>query len=65
METAEIKAYHEIYRKELFDYVVPFWLSHSLDREYGGYLTLLERDGTVFDTDKYAWMQGRDIWMFS
>ena len=22
METAEIKAYHEIYRKELFDYVV-------------------------------------------
>ena len=65
METAEIKAYHEIYRKELFDYVVPFWLSHSLDREYGGYLTLLERDGTVFDTDKYAWMQGREIWMFS
>ena len=61
METAEIKAYHEIYRKELFDYVVPFWLSHSLDREYGGYLTLLERDGTVFDTDKYAWMQGREI----
>ena len=39
--------------------------SHSLDREYGGYLTLLERDGTVFDTDKYAWMQGREIWMFS
>lgn len=65
METAEIKAYHEIYRKELFDYVVPFWLSHSLDREYGGYLTLLERDGTVFDTDRYAWMQGREIWMFS
>ena len=65
METAEIKAYHEIYRKELFDYVVPFWLSHSPDREYGGYLTLLERDGTVFDTDKYAWMQGREIWMFS
>ena len=65
METAEIKAYHEIYRKELFDYVVPFWLGHSPDREYGGYLTLLERDGTVFDTDKYAWMQGREIWMFS
>ena len=65
MESAEIKAYHELYRKELFDYVVPFWLNHSLDRECGGYLTLLERDGTVFDTDKYAWMQGREIWMFS
>lgn len=65
MEKQEIKLYHEIYEKELFDYVVPFWLNHSLDRENGGYFSLLERDGTVFDTDKYAWMQGREIWMFS
>lgn len=65
MEKQEIKRYHEIYEKELFDYVVPFWLNHSLDRENGGYFSLLERDGTVFDTDKYAWMQGREIWMFS
>lgn len=37
METAEIKAYHEIYRKELFDYVVPFWLSHSPGPRIRGY----------------------------
>lgn len=61
----ELASYHEIYRSELFDHVIPFWLSHSLDREKGGYFSLLERDGTVFDTDKYAWMQGREIWMFS
>lgn len=65
MELQEIKRYHEIYEKELFEHVVPFWLNHSLDRENGGYFSLMDRDGTVFDTDKYAWMQGREIWMFS
>lgn len=65
MDTQELRTYHEIYRSELFDSVIPFWLNHSLDREKGGYFSLLERDGTVFDTDKYAWMQGREIWMFS
>ena len=65
MNAQELKQYHEIYRSELFDSVIPFWLNHSLDREKGGYFSLLERDGTVFDTDKYAWMQGREIWMFS
>ena len=65
MDILEIQKYHAVYEKELFDYVVPFWLNHSLDREDGGYCTLMDRDGTVFDTDKYAWMQGREIWMFS
>lgn len=65
LSAKELASYHEIYRSELFDHVIPFWLNHSLDREKGGYFSLLERDGTVFDTDKYAWMQGREIWMFS
>lgn len=53
------------YRSALLDDVAPFWLKHSLDTRYGGYLTCLDYDGTVFDTDKYAWMQGREIFMFS
>ena len=53
------------YQSELFDSVVPFWTKHSEDTQCGGYLTCLERDGTVFDTDKFAWMQGREIWMYS
>ncbi|MDD3212240.1 MAG: AGE family epimerase/isomerase [Eubacteriales bacterium] len=65
MDKSEIARYHHIYRDELFNSVVPFWLNHSLDRECGGYTTCLERYGQVFDTDKYAWMQGREIWMFS
>lgn len=63
--TDQLKMYGELYRAELLDNVVPFWLRHSLDREYGGYLHCLERDGTPFDTDKFSWMQGRELWMWS
>ena len=53
------------YRKELYDSVLPFWLDKSQDKEYGGYFTCLNRDGAVFDTDKFVWLQGREIWMFA
>ncbi|HUJ43455.1 MAG TPA: AGE family epimerase/isomerase [Opitutaceae bacterium] len=53
------------YRAALLDDVIPFWEVHSLDRECGGYFTSLERDGSVFDTDKFLWLQARQVWMFS
>lgn len=53
------------YRAELYDNVLPFWLEHSIDEEFGGYFTCLDRDGSVYDTDKFIWMQGREVWMFS
>lgn len=65
MDKSKARALCEQYRTELFASVVPFWLDHSLDREFGGYFSCLERDGTVFDTDKFTWMQGREIWMFA
>ena len=49
----------EKYKKELLEQVVPFWLEHSQDRQCGGYFTCLLRDGKVFDTDKFIWLQGR------
>jgi N-acylglucosamine 2-epimerase len=55
----------ERYRRNLFESVIPFWERHSLDGEHGGQLHCLTRDGTVFDTRKYVWMQGRAVWMFS
>jgi len=58
------KLYYK-YHNALINDVIPFWQKHSLDTEYGGYLTCLDFDGTVFDTDKFAWMQGRQIFMFS
>lgn len=53
------------YKSELLDNVVPFWLEKSQDKECGGYFTCLERDGKVFDTDKFIWLQGRQVWMFA
>lgn len=53
------------YKAELLDNVMPFWMRHSLDKEYGGYFTCLDRKGNVFDTDKFIWLQGREVWMLS
>jgi N-acylglucosamine 2-epimerase len=54
-----------LYRDELLNNVIPFWLEHSKDEQYGGYLTSLDRDGTVYDTDKWMWLQGREVWLFA
>lgn len=53
------------YRVELMDSVLPFWLEKSQDKEFGGYFTCLDREGNVFDTDKFVWLQGREVWLFS
>jgi N-acylglucosamine 2-epimerase len=54
-----------IYRNGLLSDVVPFWLRNGLDEELGGILTALDRDGSVLDTDKSVWAQGRSAWMFA
>lgn len=53
------------YEEELLGSVIPFWLEKSLDHEYGGYFSCLNRDGSVYDTDKFIWLQGREVWMFA
>ncbi len=53
------------YKTELLDSVLPFWLDNSIDKEYGGYFSCLDRDGSVYDTDKFIWLQGREVWLFS
>ncbi|MDH7568298.1 MAG: AGE family epimerase/isomerase, partial [Armatimonadota bacterium] len=59
------RALRDQYNAALLEDVIPFWLRHSLDRECGGYFTCLNRDGSVFDTDKFVWLQARQVWMFS
>jgi N-acylglucosamine 2-epimerase len=63
--TMNIKALSDLYRNELLYNVIPFWLTRSQDKEYGGYFTCLDREGTVYDTDKFIWLQGRQVWLFS
>lgn len=57
--------YGEIYKHELLNRVIPFWMDHSKDEEFGGYFSCLDRFGKVYDTDKFTWLQGREIWLFS
>lgn len=53
------------YKDELIDNVLPFWLNNSQDKEFGGYFSCLDRDGSVYDTDKFVWLQGREVWTFA
>lgn len=61
----DLKKLADQYKDELLDNVLPFWLEHSQDHEHGGYFTCLDRKGNVFDTDKFIWLQGREVWLFS
>ena len=61
----DLKKLANQYKDELLNNVLPFWLEHSQDHEFGGYFTCLDREGNVFDTDKFIWLQGREVWLFS
>ncbi|MEO1591322.1 MAG: AGE family epimerase/isomerase [Cyanobacteria bacterium J06632_22] len=53
------------YKTALLDDVLPFWQRYSIDEEYGGYFTCLDNAGNVYDTDKFIWLQNRQMWTFS
>lgn len=61
----DITAIARRYRNELLAAVIPFWERYSPDTEYGGYFTCLDRDGTVYDREKFMWMQWRIVYMFA
>ncbi|MBQ6337661.1 MAG: AGE family epimerase/isomerase, partial [Kiritimatiellae bacterium] len=63
MTDARKQELHEIYRHGLLEDTIPFWTTHGYDREYGGIMTGLDRQGHVIDTDKGVWQQGRFAWM--
>ena len=63
------KYFFEDYYNKISDILmndfVSFWETHSVDKEYGGYLCGFDRDGELFYEDKSVWQQGRGLWMFS
>lgn len=65
MDRLVLERYQEIFRKDLFDMVLPFWESKGADPQYGGINTCLDREGNVFSAEKSVWMQGRGGWMFA
>ena len=47
------------YIADLKESVMPFWMKYGLDKVNGGVYTCLDRDGTLMDTTKSVWFQGR------
>ena len=47
------------YQDDLKENILPFWLKHGLDRVHGGVYTCVDRDGTLIDSTKSVWFQGR------
>lgn len=59
----DIKAYisdwARSYKDDLTQNIMPFWMKYGLDHEHGGVYTCVDRDGTLMDTTKSVWFQGR------
>ncbi|MDA0751346.1 MAG: AGE family epimerase/isomerase [Verrucomicrobia bacterium] len=53
----------DLYRESLLEDILPFWFPRCLDQEHGGFFSCLDRDGSIFETDKSVWIQGRMVWM--
>lgn len=47
------------YQDDLKENILPFWLKHGLDRVHDGVYTCVDRDGTLIDSTKSVWFQGR------
>ena len=53
------------YRDGLLNDTLAFWTRHAVDREHGGFMFCLDRDGTLLDTDKGMWAHGRFTWLLA
>ena len=61
----EKKQLKYIYEKQLLEGELDFWLKYGLDYENGGIYTAVDRDGSLLETDKSVWFQGRALWVFA
>lgn len=65
LNNSYLKEKQEFYKKQLLEDTVPFWFPRSYDEEFGGYLLMRDRDGSLIDTDKAVWIQGRAAWLLA
>lgn len=54
-----LKTWQERYVADLTNDILPFWLRHGWDKVNGGVYTCLNRDGSLMDSTKSVWFQGR------
>ncbi len=60
-----IRSCAERYKSDLLDDIMPFWLKNGMDTVNGGLYTCVDRDGSVMDTTKSVWFQGRFAYVCS
>ena len=60
-----ITEFAETCREELLGNIMPFWMKNGWDRRHGGVYTYLDRDGTLMDSTKSVWFQGRFAYVLS
>lgn len=68
LSTARLATLRADYHDALLGDTAPFWLDRCpgfVDPEHGGYMVARDRDGTLLDTDKGVWQQGRTSWLFA
>lgn len=53
------------YSYDLFDDFLPFMKKYVVDLEHGGFMTNVDRDGTLHNTVKNTWYCGRGLWVYS
>jgi N-acylglucosamine 2-epimerase len=52
-----------IYGGGLFEDNLGFWFPRCVDKQYGGFLVARDRNGSLLDSDKSVWQQGRATWL--
>jgi len=65
MDKKHLLSLRDFYKKQLLEDTVPFWFPRSFDMEHGGYLLMRDADGSLMDTDKAVWIQGRACWLLA
>ena len=54
-----LRHWADSYKRDLTENIMPFWMEHGWDRKHGGVYTCVNRDGSLMDTTKSVWFQGR------
>ena len=66
MNNERITELKNFYHDHLMNNVVSFWMKSDLiDKEYGGFISSVDREGKSYNDDKSVWFQGRSLWTFS
>lgn len=66
MKYGEWYQLYGFYQNELRQNMLGFWLPRCEDKQYGGFVNCFDNRGEhLVSYDKYAWSQGRFVWLFA